>query len=327
MSSVSVSGGLGPKPVVVGVSRSEASVIGVAWAAQEAVLRGLPLRLVHALEWPPGAEPRARDAHCEHSWSGHFRTSGELLLREVADHVHRQYPGLEIVARTADGPRARVLVQQGAEAALLVVGAKPLNMVEQLLVVSPLGVTLTAHAGCPVVVARQPQLSAAASPVVVVGVDGSANAQEAMMFAFEEAALSGARLKAVAVRHQPSGRLAGVEGDDVENRTRAELSDATAGCAEKYPQVEVDYQVEYGHVARALARTAAHARCLVVGSRGLGGFRGMFVGSVSHVLVHQAACPLIVVPPQGGPVSYWPAVPGAHSVLQGAQTEVPTRQE
>ncbi|MFI5806725.1 universal stress protein [Streptomyces sp. NPDC051561] len=324
MSTVHATSASERKPVVVGVSRSEASKAGVAWAAEEAVLRALPLRLVHALEWPPGAEPRPHGEHPQYTWSGHFRAAGEMLLREAADLVHKNHPQLEIVARTADGPRARVLVQQGPEASLLVVGVKPLNMVEQMFSVSPLGVTLTAHAGCPVAVVRRPRPTAAGSHLVVVGVDGSANAQEAMMFAFEEAALAGARLKVVMVRHHHSGRLAGVEDDEVENRTRAELVEATAGCAEKYPQVEIEYQVEYGHPARALARAAAHARCLVVGSRGLGGFRGMVVGSVSHVLLHQAVCPLFVVPPLGGPVAYWPAASAARHVPQGEQTEVPT---
>ncbi|MFD3517991.1 universal stress protein [Streptomyces sp. NPDC058657] len=294
----------GPKPVVAGVSRSEASRTGVAWAAEQALLRNLPLRLVHALEWPPGAEPQPHGAHPQRTWSGRFRAAGEMLLREAAELVHKNHPALEIVARTSDGPRARVLVQQGPEASLLVVGARPLNMAEQVLSVSPLGVTLTSHAGCPVAVIRGPRPTGAGSHVVVVGVDGSANAQEAMMFAFEEAALTGSRLKAVVVRHHHSGRLAGVEDDDVENRSRAELAQATTGCAEKYPQVEIEHQVEYGHPARALARAAAHARCLVVGSRGLGGFRGMLVGSVSHVLLHRATCPLIVVPPEGGSATY-----------------------
>ncbi|WP_393086159.1 universal stress protein [Streptomyces sp. LN704] len=304
MATVPVSSSHGLKPVVVGVGPSEASRAGVAWAAEEAVLRRLPLRLVHALEWPPGAEPHPHVAHPERTWSAHFRAGGEMVLREAADLVRERHPDLEVDARAADGPRARVLVQQGAEAALLVVGAKPLNVVEQLFVVSPLGVTLTAHAGCPVAVARQQQVTAVDPHLVVIGVDGSANSREAMTFAFEEAALSGARLRAVTVRHLHPGRPAGGEGDDVENQSRAELSEATAEWREKYPQVEIEYRVKYGHPARALAHTAAHARCLVVGSRGLGGFRGMLVGSVSHVLLHQAICPVIVVPPQGGPAAY-----------------------
>ncbi|MET9904813.1 universal stress protein [Streptomyces sp. NPDC006446] len=304
MATIPESSSHGLKPVVVGVSRSEASRAGVAWAAQEAAMRHLPLRLVHALEWPPGAEPHPHVAHPQRTWSAHFRAGGEMELREAADLVRERHPNLKVDARTADGPRARVLVQQGMEAALLVVGAKPLNVVEQLFVVSPLGVTLTAHAGCPVALVRPPQPASDNRQLVVVGVDGSANSREAMAFAFEEAALSGARLRVVAVRHVHPGRPVGGEGEDVENQSRAELSEATAGWREKYPEVEIEYRVKYGHPARALAHTAAHAQCLVVGSRGLGGFRGMLVGSVSHVLLHQATCPLIVVPPRGGPATY-----------------------
>ncbi|MEN8652706.1 universal stress protein [Streptomyces sp. 21So2-11] len=294
----------GPKPVVVGVSKSAASRIGLAWASDEAVLRHLPLRLVHALEWPPGADPAPHVPHPERTWSAHFRSGGDAVLREAVEFVHARHPALHVEARAADGPRARVLVEQGAEAALLVVGAKHLNVAEQLFTVSPLGVTLTAHAGCPVVVVREAEHAAGEPPLVVVGVDGSANSRDAMAFAFEEAAMSGARLRAVVVRYLHAEQAAGGERDDVENRSRIELSEATAGWREKYPDVEVEYQVRYGHPARALAHTAAHARCLVVGSRGLGGFRGMLLGSVSHVLLHQATCPLIVVPPRDGTAAY-----------------------
>src|SRR4051812_45225887 len=119
MATVPGSGSHGLKPVVVGVSRSEASKAGVAWAAEEAVLRHLPLRLVHALEWPPGAEPHPHAAHPLRTWSAHFRAGGEMVLREAANFIRERHPHLEVDAHTADGPRARVLVQQGAEAALL----------------------------------------------------------------------------------------------------------------------------------------------------------------------------------------------------------------
>ncbi|MET8036239.1 universal stress protein [Streptomyces sp. NPDC005345] len=177
MATVPGFGSHGLKPVVVGVSRSEASKAGVAWAAEEAVLRHLPLRLVHALEWPPGAEPHPHAAHPQRTWSAHFRAGDEMVVREAANPIRERHPHLEVDAPTADGPRARVLVQQGAEAALLVVGAKP-NVVEQLFVVSPLGVTLTAHAGCPVAVVGPPQqASDDQQQLIVVGVDGSANSR------------------------------------------------------------------------------------------------------------------------------------------------------
>lgn len=48
--------------------------------------------------------------------------------------------------------------------------------------------------------------------------------------------------------------------------------------------------------AKALLATGAGAELLVVGSRGLGGARGLFLGSVGQQLAHHAPCPLVIVP-------------------------------
>jgi nucleotide-binding universal stress UspA family protein len=45
-----------------------------------------------------------------------------------------------------------------------------------------------------------------------------------------------------------------------------------------------------------LLEEAADADLLVVGSRGLGGFRGLLLGSVSQQCAHHAPCPLVIVP-------------------------------
>lgn len=50
------------------------------------------------------------------------------------------------------------------------------------------------------------------------------------------------------------------------------------------------------HPARALLDMAEWAQLLVVGSRGLGGFAGMLLGSVSQQCVRHATSPVLVLP-------------------------------
>ncbi|MEV2226033.1 universal stress protein [Nocardia vinacea] len=61
--------------------------------------------------------------------------------------------------------------------------------------------------------------------------------------------------------------------------------------------IDITPTVEQGAPARVLIDTAANAELLVVGSRGLGGFRGLLLGSVSQQCAQGATCPVVIVPP------------------------------
>ena len=51
-----------------------------------------------------------------------------------------------------------------------------------------------------------------------------------------------------------------------------------------------------GNASAALLEATENADLVVVGSRGLGGFKGLVLGSVSHHVAHHATCPVIVLP-------------------------------
>ncbi len=138
---------------------------------------------------------------------------------------------------------------------------------------------------------------------IVVGIDGSKTSREALSWAVAEARVHGAKVTAVHVYELVSTTLM-LEGvvapvvpgpelrDEAEKRAQR-IIDETVSLPDR--SVVVAQAVE-GPVARTLLQMAEGADLVVVGSRGLGGFRGLLLGSVSQKLVQHAPCPVVVIP-------------------------------
>lgn len=62
-----------------------------------------------------------------------------------------------------------------------------------------------------------------------------------------------------------------------------------------YPQVIVHRRLVHGRTRPTLIEASAGAQLLVGGARGLGGFAGLLLGSVSQAVLHHAQCPVTVV--------------------------------
>jgi nucleotide-binding universal stress UspA family protein len=137
---------------------------------------------------------------------------------------------------------------------------------------------------------------------IVVGVDGSKGSQRALDWAVSQAARQGATLRAVYAFPPARLRWGMAPPADVEIRRAAKqtLDDAIRTALEANP-VDVHIEPEVvaattGGAARVLVAYSKHADLLVVGSRGLGGFAGLMVGSVSEQCVSHALCPVVVIP-------------------------------
>lgn len=138
---------------------------------------------------------------------------------------------------------------------------------------------------------------------VVVGVDGSPTSRAALRLAADIADRYGASLRAVETwEFTPMAALTGVETDldelqraaqlRLDRVVREELGDEGAEAVERVALAEAPVP--------ALLREGEEADLLVVGSRGLGGFKGLLVGSVSQQVTTHAPCPVLVVPPPAG---------------------------
>ncbi|SED03393.1 Nucleotide-binding universal stress protein, UspA family [Streptomyces misionensis] len=146
---------------------------------------------------------------------------------------------------------------------------------------------------------------------VVVGVDGSPSSLEAVETAAHEAALSGVGLRLVhafgwSSIHPPHG---GPTWNRAEAGVR-ELVDGTLVEAELRahriaPDTDIHREVTVGEPVVVLEIESRTASLVVVGSRGLGGFGGLLLGSTAVHLAAYGRCPVLVVrgrPDPAGPV-------------------------
>jgi nucleotide-binding universal stress UspA family protein len=149
------------------------------------------------------------------------------------------------------------------------------------------------------VVGRSPVAHDRAVETIVVGVDGSAESLGALRWAAAEAVLHGARVVALTAREPGGGGDAaaaehgGAEGASVD--ARSALVGHISSALGPAPAAEVEPRVVEGRPAAALLDAATTADLLVVGARGLGGFRGLLLGSVSQTCLHHAPVPLVIV--------------------------------
>jgi nucleotide-binding universal stress UspA family protein len=195
----------------------------------------------------------------------------------------------------AHGFAARALVEASQAAELVVVGRRGSGGFPRELI-GPKAVQVAHHAACPVAVV--PEQSAAESRGVVVGVDGSDHAARALHWARDEAVLRGTSLTAVLAWGLLDQHHANKE---VEFDPKYSDADALAFLAAAVRSAvdgdidDVKLQPVNDLPARALIETAAGSELLVVGARGLGGFRELLLGSVSHRCLTHSLCPTVVV--------------------------------
>ncbi|WP_065967735.1 universal stress protein [Streptomyces sparsogenes] len=287
----------GRRPVVVGVDADPTKRMALAWAVDEAARRGSPLRLVHAQGVPTGGY-RSREVRPSwEEWNQALHTEGERVLGEAVAFAESRRPGVAVSALLAEGDPAWVLREQAADAGAVVLGSWHLSAAQELFTSASVALPVIAHAPCPVIVVPEPEHVTQRPPYLVVGVDGSAHSAAAVDFAFEEAALCGAALRAVYVWHPPL--LGTLDEHAALGECRRVLSETVAGRTATHPEVELHHEVVSGHPVEVLTEASAHAVGLVVGTRGRGGFAGMLLGSVSQGVLHHARCPVLTVPRPG----------------------------
>lgn len=134
----------------------------------------------------------------------------------------------------------------------------------------------------------------AVSADILVGIDGSTHAQTALVWAAEEAQLRGVRVRAVLCWYLS------IAGSNLKVKTTeadalALLEGAAAHLPEELRQL-VDLVPVNDLPVPGILDLAATSALVVVGSRGIGGVKGLVLGSVSRTIVERSPVPVVVIP-------------------------------
>jgi nucleotide-binding universal stress UspA family protein len=140
--------------------------------------------------------------------------------------------------------------------------------------------------------------------VIVVGVDGSESSIDATRVAVDLARARSAKLYIVTVVRPPEGWWGIVGSPPTAEALGDSLSDAQRDVLDRalratdFSDIDYETQEEIGEPSSRLIDVCnrVDADILVVGRRGSGLFRRMVVGSVANHVVHEAPCPVLVVP-------------------------------
>ncbi len=145
----------------------------------------------------------------------------------------------------------------------------------------------------------EPLLPDHVTGALVVAVDDSPPALEALRFAGELAEGLGQPLIVLSVWNFVNGHGPTAQGDEPPSeaawQNEAEHRLDALVAANPLPGVEVRPAVVHGNTTPTLLAASHVAHHLVIGSRGRGGFAGLLLGSTSDQLVRHASCPVTVV--------------------------------
>ncbi|HMD24549.1 MAG TPA: universal stress protein [Streptosporangiaceae bacterium] len=142
-------------------------------------------------------------------------------------------------------------------------------------------------------------------PGIIVGVDGSGHSQRALEWAMKEAGMRHAPLTVLTVHPAIVGYFGGVvtaAGDlelteQTQGAVKVEADRVLAGLDGPHPE-SVTVKAVHGFPVEEIINASKDADIVVLGSRGVGGFSRMLMGSTAGQVVQHAHCPVLIVPPE-----------------------------
>jgi len=283
--------------ILIGVDGSDSAERAIQWAAHEADLHGWDLTALLAWGYlnQYHADP---EAGFDPDYTFHDADAALTAFVERALGPERSEM---VTRRTACELPAVALLDPAIEPDLLVVGARGLGGFKGLLLGS-VGQHCLHHTTRPIAIIRDTARDPDPIERIIVGIDGSETSRRALRWAIEEARLRQAAVVVIHAWHLPyvggypytAGTFDPTPFAEAARETLDGVVDGTDVTGLPNPPERV---LHLGDPARGILTAAEDATLAVVGSRGLGGFSGLLLGSVGHHVAHHAPCPVVIIPP------------------------------
>jgi len=286
--------------IVVGYDGSAGAVNALTHAARLANDRGLTLLMIMALPHLNPKVPRtARALKLDPDYLTHIKARAQRKLDAAVEQLTSQYPALATENSLLSADPAGALVEASQDAALVVVGVRGHSAELLSPMLGTVSGSVIAHASGPVMVVPDGIHDMGGGPVVV-GLIDAPDALHAGRVAIHEAEQRKVPLVAIYAWEIDAelsdfGTLPRIDAEQEQRELDAKLAVLLDPLLEGHPDVVVERRVVQAVPRAALVKASRRASLVVVGSRGLGGFAGLLIGSVSRAVVREADCPVIVV--------------------------------
>ena len=289
------------KRIVVGYDGSSGATLALRHAAYYAVERGLGLTILAAhRDLDPTSTRTARALKSNPDYVNELRVRIVSHLDELCAQVRADHPGIDVLPDLVITNPAGALAAASQDAAFVVVGARGNSADRRAPVLGGISSAVIAHALGPVIVIPDAATTVPTPGPVVIGLQDAPDSLAAGVIAAAEAETRGVPLLAlyawdIAPELGDLGALARLDPVKTQHDLEQMLSELLEPLQAGHPDLVVERRVVQGSARAALVEASKDAGLIVIGSRGLGGFAGMLLGSISRSVTREAACPVMVV--------------------------------
>ncbi|PJA78165.1 MAG: hypothetical protein CO149_05505 [Nitrospirae bacterium CG_4_9_14_3_um_filter_51_5] len=284
--------------IVVPVDGSPCSTFSVQGLAQFTPPE--ELTLVHALQLPdfdyPMITPDLR-AEAQEEIKAQLRQEGEGILNEAQQYVPANFAKVQRVHQIGHPVDVIIETARSAQSHLIVLGARGLGPLKELILGS-VSHRVLMHAPCSTMIVKTPITRL---KKILLPIEGREDAETALQFLARHPFRQPVEVEVFAVWPQPqlSWPTTVGQSDLMEIQAIEEAQERMNTLTDRLTQMNITCtaHVGIGDPAYAILEQAkaSQSDLIMMGTHGRGGFSRFLMGSVSHAVLHQAPCPVLIV--------------------------------